>query len=185
MDSAWRSVCAGWGLPAAGSVVGPGVRLPVVCLSVVVKNFGELRHTHRRQLHPMIMAALAGTAASWIKACAASLSVKPRQVEAAAHLLKQDATPPFIVRYRADATGGLDEPQVLEVRRALGEFEALQDRRAVVLKALGQKQGIPASLLDAVRDCESLSELEQLSTVQDQGGHACRCCALQGPWTSR
>ena len=110
----------------------------------------------------MIMAALAGTAASWIKACAASLSVKPRQVEAAAHLLKQDATPPFIVRYRADATGGLDEPQVLEVRRALGEFEALQDRRAVVLKALGQKQGIPASLLDAVRDCESLSELEEL-----------------------
>ena len=38
-----------------------------------------------------------------------------------------DATPPFIVRYRADATGGLDEQQVLAVSRALQEFEALQE----------------------------------------------------------
>ena len=47
MDSAWRSVCAGRGLPAVGSAVSArGVRLPVVrlFLSVVVKNFAVIRN---------------------------------------------------------------------------------------------------------------------------------------------
>ena len=101
----------------------------------------------------------AGT--SWIAACAQSLSVRPNQVTAAAKLLQDEATPPFIVRYRADITGGLDEQQVLAVRKALGEHDALEDRRGVVLKAL-EKKGVGEALLSAVRVAADIAELEDL-----------------------
>ena len=72
-----------------------------------------------------MMSAMTSMSSSWLQAVSSQLSLNARQVEATAKLLKEDATPPFIVRYRADATGGLDEQQVLAVSRALQEFEAL------------------------------------------------------------
>ena len=98
---------------------------------------------------------------SWIATCAQSLSLRPDQVVAAAKLLQDEATPPFIVRYRADITGGLDEQQVLTIRKALGEHDALEDRRSVVLKAL-EKKGVDEVLLLAVRAASDIAELEDL-----------------------
>ena len=47
---------------------------------------------------------------------AAELNVKVFQVAATAQLLAEGATVPFIARYRKEATGELDEVQVLAVR---------------------------------------------------------------------
>ena len=105
-------------------------------------------------------AALAAT--SWLLRCASTLSVSPQQVEATAGLLREEATPPFIVRYRADATGGLDEQQVLAVRKALQEQDALEVRRQAVLKALQSKDNVGGALLAAVRAVSDLHELEDL-----------------------
>jgi uncharacterized protein len=104
---------------------------------------------------------LKGIGSSWLQACASHLSVQPRQIEAAALLLKQEATPPFIVRYRADVTGGLDEQQVLAVRQALTDQEALEERRQSILKTL-EKKGVANALLSAVRGASDLAELEDL-----------------------
>ena len=101
--------------------------------------------------------------ASWHSACAASLDIKPAQVAACARLLAADATPPFIVRYRPDQTGGLDEAQVIAVRRALHEHTVLEERREAILRALAKKDdGVGASLLAAVRAAADLAELEDL-----------------------
>ena len=51
----------------------------------------------------------------WTMRCASALGVRVEQVEAVARLLEDDNTVPFIVRYRAEATGGLAEPQVRTV----------------------------------------------------------------------
>ena len=44
---------------------------------------------------------------------AAELSVQPRQVAAAVDLLDEGATVPFIARYRKEATGNLDDTQLV------------------------------------------------------------------------
>ena len=85
-------------------------------------------------------------------ATARSLGLTPAQVEATVQLLKSDATVPFIVRYRADVTNGLDEPQVVAVRAALQKHEALEERRAAILKLLGKHDPPPsAEVVAAVR----------------------------------
>ena len=56
------------------------------------------------------------------------LGIPSRQVEAVAELLSQEATVPFIARYRKEATGSLDEVQITAVRDRLGQLAEL-DRR--------------------------------------------------------
>ena len=51
---------------------------------------------------------------------AAELNVKVFQVAATAQLFAEGATVPFIARYRKEATGELDEVQVLCVGRPFG-----------------------------------------------------------------
>ena len=94
-------------------------------------------------------------------AVAGRLGVPPSQVKAVVRLLSSDCTVPFIVRYRADQTGGMDEQQVLTVARAMKEQAALTERKAVVLRTLESK-GARAGLLAAVRDCADLDTLEEL-----------------------
>ena len=51
-----------------------------------------------------------------ITAIAEELTLKPAGVEACVELLKQDATVPFIARYRKEATGSLDEVAITAIR---------------------------------------------------------------------
>ncbi len=47
---------------------------------------------------------------------AAELSLPVPSVNAAVGLLEEDATIPFIARYRKEATGNLDEVQLMSIR---------------------------------------------------------------------
>ena len=98
---------------------------------------------------------------AWLARCAASLGIRPQQLEATRQLLAEDATVPFIVRYRSDLTGGMDERQVNAVRAALREHAALEDRRQTVLRAL-EKADAPPAALQAVRDASDLCTLDDL-----------------------
>ncbi|MBI4683176.1 MAG: hypothetical protein HY757_08775, partial [Nitrospirae bacterium] len=60
-----------------------------------------------------------------IKIIAKELGVKPSQVQAAALLLDEGATVPFIARYRKEATGTLDEVAVAAVRDRLEQLREL------------------------------------------------------------
>ena len=51
-----------------------------------------------------------------IQSIASELSVQTSQVQAAVDLLDGGATVPFIARYRKEATGGLDDIQLLELQ---------------------------------------------------------------------
>jgi len=67
------------------------------------------------------------------------LAARPAQVEAAVRLLDAGSTVPFIARYRKEATGGLDDTQLRHRKERLGYLRELAERRAAVLKGIGNR----------------------------------------------
>ncbi len=59
-----------------------------------------------------------------------------KSIENTIMLLNEDATIPFISRYRKEMTGNLDEVQIGEIIKFKELFEALEKRKKAILKAL-------------------------------------------------
>ncbi|QXP60351.1 Tex family protein [Olleya sp. HaHaR_3_96] len=77
-------------------------------------------------------------------------------------LLNQDATIPFISRYRKEATGNLDEVQIGDIVKYKDEFEALEKRKTAILKALQEQAVLTNDLKTKVNACKDLTSLEDL-----------------------
>lgn len=93
---------------------------------------------------------------------ARQLSLRPAQVEAVLGLLDEGCIIPFLARYRKERTGGLDEEQLRSIQSAKGRLEALEARRAAILKSL-EEQGVEdRGLRQAVMAAEHLTALEDL-----------------------
>ena len=71
---------------------------------------------------------------------AQELGVREAQVAAAAALLDEGSTVPFIARYRKEATGGLDEVRIQAVLEAVRRRRDLEERRTAVLASI-EEQG--------------------------------------------
>ncbi|MDX2167906.1 MAG: Tex family protein [Deltaproteobacteria bacterium] len=93
---------------------------------------------------------------------AAELAVGVRQVEAAARLLDAGATVPFVARYRKEATGGLDDTQLRQLAKRLAALRDLEQRRAAILKSLGELGQLTAELRQAIDTAETSTRLEDL-----------------------
>ena len=85
---------------------------------------------------------------NYVESISRELNLQPRQVRETARLLEEGATVPFIARYRKEATGSLDEVLITSVRDRLLQLEALDKRRAAILKSL-QEQGKLTDELEA------------------------------------
>ena len=77
-------------------------------------------------------------------------------------LLNQDATIPFISRYRKEATGNLDEVQIGDIVKYKEEFETLEKRKTAILKALEEQDVLTDALQAKVEACTDLTTLEDL-----------------------
>ncbi|MGC2423115.1 MAG: Tex family protein [Nitrospirota bacterium] len=93
---------------------------------------------------------------------AAELSLGFRQVSAAAALIEEGATVPFIARYRKEATGSLDEVAVAGIRDRLVQLAELDKRRAAILKSMEEQGVLTDELKAAVNAAEGLSALEDI-----------------------
>ncbi|GJG88268.1 RNA-binding transcriptional accessory protein [Gemmatimonadetes bacterium T265] len=82
-----------------------------------------------------------------VQQVATELALAPRQVAAALMLFDEGNTLPFVARYRKEATGGLDEVQLRDVRERAEYLRELDERRDAVLAAV-EAQG---KLTDALR----------------------------------
>ena len=67
------------------------------------------------------------------------LNITAKQVGAVALLLAENATVPFIARYRKEATGSLDEVSITAIRDRLAQLAELDKRREAILKSLVSK----------------------------------------------
>ncbi|MGB7785170.1 MAG: Tex family protein [Salinimicrobium sp.] len=77
-------------------------------------------------------------------------------------LLSEDASIPFIARYRKEMTGNLDEVEIEKVSRAKSEFEELEKRKKAVLKAISEQEALTPELEDKIKAADNLTALEDL-----------------------
>ncbi|MBW2409081.1 MAG: RNA-binding transcriptional accessory protein, partial [Deltaproteobacteria bacterium] len=83
-------------------------------------------------------------------------------VQACIDLLKQDATIPFIARYRKEATGSLDEVAITAIRDRLNQLEELNARREAILKSLETHGHLTDELKQSVVSAASMAALEDI-----------------------
>ena len=77
-------------------------------------------------------------------------------------LLNDDATIPFISRYRKEITGNLDEVEIGEIVKFKEVFEVLEKRKKAILKALEEQNVLTSELAQKVTTSSHLIALEDL-----------------------
>jgi protein Tex len=93
---------------------------------------------------------------------ATELSLKPEQVQRTVALLLDDATVPFIARYRKEATGNLDEEQIRRVAERHKYYQELEQRRTTILTTLTEQEKLSDALREQILACFNKVELEDL-----------------------
>lgn len=96
------------------------------------------------------------------KRIATELNVQETQVSAAVGLLDEGATVPFISRYRKEVTGGLDDSQMRTLEERLRYLRELEERRAAILKSIGEQGKLTPELEREVAIADTKNRLEDL-----------------------
>lgn len=93
---------------------------------------------------------------------ASELNVGRSQVEGTLKLILDDCTVPFIARYRKEATGGLDEVQIRDVRDKFEYAVAINERRDAILRSIEEQGKLTPQLKNKIETCKVKSQLEDL-----------------------
>jgi uncharacterized protein len=96
------------------------------------------------------------------KQIANELQIGEEQIISTATLFAEDATVPFIARYRKEKTDGLDEDQLREIEDKLNFYELLQDRKQTILKSIEQQGKLTDELKAKIESSIKLREIEDL-----------------------
>lgn len=96
------------------------------------------------------------------KQIATELQLEESQVKTAADLFAEDATVPFISRYRKEKTGGLDEDQLREIEDKLNYYQLLEDRKESILKSIEEQGKLTDELKEKIVNSVKLREVEDL-----------------------
>jgi uncharacterized protein len=93
---------------------------------------------------------------------AAELSLAPQQVRSTLALFAEGATLPFVARYRKEATGGLDEVQLRDVRERAEYLHDMEERRATILKSIEDQGKLDDTLKASLLAADTKQALEDL-----------------------
>ena len=93
---------------------------------------------------------------------ASALKAQPHQVEAAAKLLDEGNTVPFIARYRKEATGSLEDEKLRELEERLAYLRGLVKRQEEVLAKIEEQGKLTDELRQSIEKTRKLQELEDL-----------------------
>ena len=93
---------------------------------------------------------------------AEQLGLGQRQVEKTIELLEQEATVPFIARYRKEATGCLNEVQITAIRDLLIRLKELDKRREAILASISEQGKLTPELEQQILAAATMTELEDL-----------------------
>ncbi|MDD5210646.1 MAG: Tex family protein [Elusimicrobiales bacterium] len=98
----------------------------------------------------------------YVAKIAAELGLNSVGVSAAIELFKEDATIPFISRYRKEATGNLDEVALGKIQDRLAQLKELDARREAIIKSLTERNLLTPELKLKIEAAEVLSKLEDI-----------------------
>src|SRR5689334_11336763 len=123
-----------------------------------------LERTHRSASPHIVDSAYegAGVTTSIDGRIAQELGVREAQVTAAATLLDEGATVPFIARYRKEATGGLDDAQLRTLEERLVYLRELEERRAAIIKSISEQGKLTPTLQASIDAADTKQRLEDL-----------------------
>jgi len=93
---------------------------------------------------------------------AQTLNVPLRGLVAVIELLDEGGTVPFIARYRKEATGNLDEVQILAIEESLAYFRDLVSRRETILASIAEQGKLTDELKARIEATLDKAELEDL-----------------------
>lgn len=89
-------------------------------------------------------------------------SISEKQIVAVLTLINEGATTPFISRYRKEATGGLDEVEIGNIRDVSQQFEQITKRQDTILKAIEEQEQLTSELKNQIEATFDLNVLEDL-----------------------
>ena len=90
------------------------------------------------------------------------VSIPTHKIEATLKLLSEDATIPFIARYRKEATGNLDEVEIEQIQKLNQQFVDLEKRKEYVLKVIEEQGKLTPDLKATIQKCSDLTSLEDI-----------------------
>lgn len=90
------------------------------------------------------------------------VGVSAKQVAATVALLNENATIPFIARYRKEKTGSLDEVQIAAIADEYHRFLEIDDRKATILKTIEEQGKLTIELKARIEKSWDLTELEDI-----------------------
>lgn len=90
------------------------------------------------------------------------LSVDTWQIEHCVELIENDATVPFISRYRKEKTGGLDDVQVSEIKHYYLKFLELEKRKEAVIKSIEEQGTLSDDIKSAILNSVDIQKLEDI-----------------------
>ena len=96
------------------------------------------------------------------KMIAAALKVSVHQVDNTLSLLDGGATIPFISRYRKEATGGLDEVQIGEIRDRNDKLCELAKRKETILSTIEEQGKLTEELRKRIEQSWDATEVEDI-----------------------
>ena len=97
-----------------------------------------------------------------VQQIASELSLAPARVQATLALFEEGNTLPFIARYRKEATGGLDEVQLRDVRDRGEYLVGLDERRGAILASIEEQGKLTDELRDRILAADTKQALEDL-----------------------
>ena len=93
---------------------------------------------------------------------ASRIGVAATQVAATIALLNENATIPFIARYRKERTGSLDEVQIATIADEYHRFLEIDDRKATILKTIEEQGKLTPELRQRIEQSWDATELEDI-----------------------
>jgi protein Tex len=101
-------------------------------------------------------------APSIIARVASELALAPGQVRSTLDLFDEGNTLPFIARYRKEATGGLDEVQLRDVRERADYLVEMEERRAAIIQSIDSQGKLDDALRASINAADTKQALEDL-----------------------
>lgn len=98
----------------------------------------------------------------FIRQTASALGISDRQVTATLELLTDGATIPFISRYRKEATGGLNEVQIEQIKELNEKHVEMEKRKKTILSTIEEQGKLTPELERRISECCDTTELEDI-----------------------
>jgi len=90
------------------------------------------------------------------------LTLREKSVNETVKLLDDNATVPFIARYRKEVTGSLDEIQITAIRDRINQLRELEKRKATILESIDKQGKLTKELKAKITAAEAMNALEDL-----------------------